>query len=167
MGIDIQALIEKQRAITAKRESLACPGVVGGEYVTIELFKLRSDDWRDLVDAHPPRSDTSDTAFNQVTLGCAYPAGSVLVGGSEVSQEQWAEIFRELELTEKETIYSILYALHVLEPMKRLVALGKAAQGGLSGSPANRESRRAASKGGSPRKSRATTTLKETSPEPQ
>lgn len=152
VGIDIQAMLEKQRAIVAKRESLACSVEWGGEYVSVELFKLRADEWRDLIDAHPPRPDTSDTIFNQTTMGGAYPAGSVLVGGSEVSQDEWAEIFGGLEPMSQENVYAILYALHVLEPMKRLVSLGKAAQGGTSGSPANRASRRAASRGGSRQK---------------
>lgn len=169
MAVDVQALIEKQRAVVAERKSAVCRVEFGGAEVTVELAKLKSDEWRDLVSHHPPRKGTTDTdaGFNPLTLPLAYPAGSILFGGEEVTQESWESIYPLLEPSAQDEVSGIAYKLHVLDPYLRLVVLGKAASGARSGSPASRESRRAASKGGSPRKSRATTTQKDVSPEPQ
>ena len=162
MGIDVQALIEKQRAVVAERKSQSCGVEFGGELVTVELSKLRSDEWRDLVSKHPPRKGTTDAdaGFNALTLPPAFPADSILFGDSVVTAESWESIFSLLEPGAQDEIAGIAYKLHVLDPYLKLVVLGKAALGGRSGSPVNRESRRVASKGGSQRKSRATSTTK-------
>ena len=162
VGIDVQALIEKQRVVMAERKSQSCGVVFGGELVTVELSKLRSDEWRDLVSKHPPRKGTtdSDAGFNPLTLPAAFPADSILFGDSVVTAESWENIFSLLEPGAQDEIAGMAYKLHVLDPYLKLVVLGKAALGGRSGSPVNRESRRVASKGGSQRKSRATSTTK-------
>lgn len=170
MAVDVQALIEKQRAVVENLPSRECFAVFGGERVEVQITKLRSDAWADLIAAHPPRPGNEldrEAGFNQKTLPGGYPVGSLLFGGEPVTVEQWAEIFPLLDTITRNQLVQTIYLLNILDPVRELLALGKVGQGGTSGSPANRESRRAASKGGNQRKSRATTTPKETSPEPQ
>lgn len=169
MGIDVQALIEKQRAVVENLPSDVCGISLGGEHVEVRFTKLRADDWADLMAAHPPRSGSSEdqyAGFNQKSMPGGYPVASLLVGGGPVSAEQWAEIYSLVDSVSRNLMAATIYGLNIAKPMRELLALGKAGQGGTSGSPANRESRRAASKGGSQRKSRATTTQKDVSPEP-
>ena len=169
MAVDVQALIEKQRAVVENLPSRECFAVFGGERVAVQVTKLRSDAWADLVAAHSPRPGNDldrEAGFNQKSLPGGYPVGSLLFGGEPVTVEQWAEIFPLLDTITRNQLVQTIYHLNILEPVRELLALGKVGQGGTSGSPANRESRRAASKGGSQRKSRATTTQKDDSPEP-
>lgn len=168
--VDVQALIEKQRAIVAVPKSLDVPVEFADSVVTVEVFKLLGDGWRLLKEAHQPRPGVSsdrDAGFNELTLMPAYPAESLRFGGESVTAEQWTDIYMMLEEPAKNLLAGAAYRLHLLDPINRLAELGKAVSGGRSGSPANRASRRAASKGGSQRKSPATTTLKETAPDGQ
>ena len=163
VGIDVQALIEKQRAVVENLPTHDCPIVFGGERVEVRLTKLHGGEWSDLVGAHPPRTaNESDrfAGFDQNSLPGAYPVGSILFAGEPVDAEQWSEIYGMLDSVARNTLVMGIYKLNLLDPMNQLVALGKVGSGGLSGSPANRESRRVASKGGSQRKSRATSTTK-------
>lgn len=97
----------------------------------------------------------------------SFAAGTATVTVFRLTQESWESIYPLLEPSAQDEVSGIAYKLHVLDPYLKLVVLGKAASGARSGLPASRESHRADSKGGSPRKSRATTTQKDVSPEPQ
>lgn len=162
--MSLQELIEKQRAEMAKpRPKSAAPVEFAGEMVEVEVTKLAlPDDWQNLVAAHPPRDKSLDgkVGYNQTTLPAAYPAACIKVAGESVTQEQWAEIWASLESYNRINVNTMMWGLNHYAAMLRLSALGKAAAAQQSSSAAPSASPRAGSKGGSPRKSRATTTQK-------
>lgn len=159
----LAALIKSQRAEIEKPHSTELEVALGGELVTVEVMRLLPDDWQALVAAHPPRKGSKDVdvGHNRHTLAREYPVDRLRVGGLEVAREEWVEIYTVLDPENKDNVSAVMWGVNVYEAIQNLQALGKARAGLASKSPANRASRRVASKGGSPRKSRATTTQTE------
>lgn len=162
--MSLQELIEKQRAEMAKpQQKSKAPVSYAGVMVDVEVTKLAlTDDWQNLVAAHPPRENSLDgkVGYNQTTLPAQYPAASITVAGESVTQEQWAEIWSGLDSYHRINVNTLMWGLNHYAAMLELAALGKAAAAQQSSSAAPSASPRAGSKAGSPRKSRATTTKK-------
>lgn len=161
--MSIRDLIEAQRAEIDDLETKIVPVPFGGELVDISVTQIRDDEWLDLVATHPPRSNVEADAFigfNQKSLAGDYPSGKIRINGETIDDEQWEEIWGLMNLIGKNSVTTALYEINVFKKVQRFKALGKARVGRSSGLPANRASRRAASKGGSPRKSPATSTTK-------
>jgi len=153
--MDLKALVAKQRDALADLKTKTVEVVLGGEAVEVVLAKVSPDEWQELAADHPPRkTNTGDHSigYDQYALPRDYPADRITVGGEAVDQEQWAEIYSVLEAVHRNSIGSLIWGLNVLDVMEELQRLGKAAAGRRSASPANRESRRAASKGASRQK---------------
>jgi len=150
--MDLKALIAKQREALAEVKTKTLEVVLGGEAVEVVVAKVSPDEWQELASSHPPRrTNTGDHSigYDQYALPRDYPAGRITVGGEPVDQEEWAEIYSVLEAVHRNSIGSLIWGLNVYDVMQELQRLGKAEAGRQSASPANRESRRAASKAGS------------------
>lgn len=166
----LQALIAKQRAVLEKPKTAEVNVALAGQLVPVEITKLMPDDWQALVGQNPVRSNVRSDAnvgFDQDKLPRAYPADKIKVGGEQVDEETWRAMYAVLDVAHRNAVSTLMWGQNVYEAIMELRDLGKAVAGQSSGSPANRASRRAASKGGSPRKSPSTTTPKATSPEAQ
>lgn len=162
--MNIQELIEKQRAIVENPPSDSVNVVVAGEQVEVTVTKIHPDAWQALVAAHPPRTAAtvdSNMGYNVYELPRDYPADRIKVGGNDVTSETWKELFSLIDSTHKNNVHTLMWGLNVYAAIQELAALGKAAAGRRSASPATSASRPAASKAGSPRKSRSTTPPKE------
>lgn len=154
MAFDVHALIEKQRASLEATEPQVAEIVLGGELVDVSVTKMRGDAWETLAAEHEPRTGTTDAriGFNAKTLPGDYPVERLLVGGEPIDAATWRSVWESLDPPSRTSVVNIMWGANVLIPMQERIALGKARSGVKSGSPANRASRRAASKGGSPRK---------------
>jgi hypothetical protein len=158
---ELKALIAQQREVLEKPKTATVQVVLASTLVDIEVTKLMPDDWEALVAAHPVRPHVKadgNVGFDQDKLPRAYPADKIKVAGNVIDGETWREIFAVLDSTHRKTVTTIIWGQNVYEAVMELRDLGKAAAGRSSDSPANRASRRAASKAGSQRKSRATST---------
>lgn len=152
---DLKDLIARQRAKVERPRTESVDVVLGDELVSVAVSRVMPDDWQQLVAAHPPRTGVTADAnmgYNQNTLPRAYPADRISVGGKEVSQEDWAEIYSVLESVDKNNIHTTIWGVNVFSAIKELQALGKAGAGSQSSLPANRAYRRAGSKASSPQK---------------
>lgn len=151
--MDYKALIEKQRAALQEERVVPVPIEFGGETVVVEVVRLMPDDWQQLLADHPPRRTNQgdvNLGFDQDGVFRNYP--KVRIDGEVLPVEDWSEMYGVMLAPARNLVGSSMYGVNHSEPMTKLIALGKAAAGQGSGSPANRESRRAASKAGSPRK---------------
>lgn len=159
--VDVRALIAKQRAELDAAVPVLVEVELAGEVLTVGVRKLSGDDWQELVSKYPPRTGTTDdrVGFNQKDLPGGYPIEYLTVASEPIDADTWRDMYAVLTAPGRNALVATMWGENVMEPMKRL-AEGKAMAGGSSGSPANRASRRAASKGGSPRSSRATSTTK-------
>lgn len=167
---ELKALIAEQRAVLEKPRTAEVTVAMAGRLVPVEITKLMPDDWQALVGQNPVRSNVksdSNVGFDQDKLPRAYPADKIKVDGEPVDEETWRDMYAVLEVAHRNAVSTLMWGQNVYEAIMELRDLGKVAAGRSSGSPANRASRRAASKGGSPRKSPATTTQTATSPVPQ
>ena len=159
--MDIQALIAAHRAEVESAPSKDVPIPFGGESVTVTVTELRGDAWQDLTAEHPPRAGNTDDeqlGFNPKTLTEAFPG--VRVNGELVDAGTWAEMYSLMDAVSRNAIAGTIWQVHVMDKLSKFAALGKASAARQSVSPANRASRRAASKGGSQPKSRGTSTTK-------
>lgn len=150
--VDLKDLIARQRAEVEAPKTLPVNVALAGELVTVEVARLLPDDWQALVANHPPRATSKSDAkigYDQNALPRGYPADRIKVAGEPVDQETWVELYAVLNSVNKNNVGSVIWGLNVYEALQELAELGKAAAGQRSSSPANRESRRAASKGGS------------------
>lgn len=153
--MNVQELIARQRESLAEVKSKNSDVILGGEVVNVEISKVSPDEWQELAFAHPPRKTNSsdmNIGYDQFALPRDYPATHIKVGGEPVSQEDWADLYSVLEAVHRNTVGTLVWALNVYDVMSELQRLGKAAAGRQSASPANRESRRAASKAASRQK---------------
>lgn len=168
--MDLKALIAEQKAEIESVKTESVDVVLGKERVTVEVARLLPDDWQQLVAEHPPRKlagktlmvhSDSSIGYDQNGLPRDYPAEKIRVGGETVDQETWREIYTVLNTVHRNNVGTVIWGLNVFDAVQELQELGKAVAGLSSASHANRESRRAASKGGSRRKSPATTPQKD------
>lgn len=151
--MDLKALIEKQRLALEQPKTASAPIVAGGEMLTVSITKIDPNDWQTLVGEHYPRKGVDsdlNVGYDQHSLPRDYPVSRIRVEDEEVDVETWQSLYDVIDSTHKNTIGSTMYGLNVLDAIRELGALGKAKA--RSGSPANRESRRAASKAGNPQK---------------
>lgn len=152
---DLKALIEaeKQRIEDPAKDSV--PIAIGGEILTVEVTKLHPNVWTELVARHPARSNVAGDGrlgFNQATLPGDYPVERITVDGEPVDRDTWVQMYAVLDVAHRNSLNSLMWGLNVYAAVLELAALGKAEAGRSSGSPANRVSRRAASKAGSQQK---------------
>lgn len=152
--MDLNALIEKQRASLETPVTDAVDVILGGELVTVEVTKLRPELWDDLVSLHPPRRGSTDdgVGYNQKTLPAHYPADRLSVGGEPVTGEQWTAIFASIDPAHRNSVGTVIWGINIYQSVTKLQALGKARAGVLPASPATSGSRRGGSKGGSRQK---------------
>lgn len=153
--VDIRALIEKQRAEFDEGSEVSLAMVqLAGELVEVEVRRADGAAWQDLTATHPPRPDTEDyrVGCNLATLPAAYPVSRLRVAGEDIDADTWGDLYESLDASSRNVVGAIMWKVNALDPTAALIALGKAAAGGSLESPANRASRRAASKGGSQRK---------------
>lgn len=153
--MDLKALIEKQRAQLNDLPFKFGKIAIGGEQVEIAIRKLIPNDWQLLVAEHFPRPTSEGdvkAGYDQHSLPRDYPVDSILVGDEEVDKETWQELYDVLDSPFKNTIGALMFQVNVLDPLTGILPAGKAGAGKRSGSPANRASRRAATKGGNPQK---------------
>lgn len=163
--MSLQDLINKQRAELAQDKTGDVEIVLGGELVQVTVTKLMPDEWQQLVAVHPPRPTATGDAnigYDQAALPRDYPADRITVAGENVDTATWQELWSVLETAHRNNVGTLMWGLNHYAAIKELRELGKAAAGQPSSSPAPSGSRPAASKAGSPRKSRATTTRKTT-----
>lgn len=153
--MDLKALIAQQRANIEATKTETVNVVLGEELVPVEVSRLLPDDWQSLVAAHPPRKTSKSDAnigYDQNGLPRDYPAEKIKVAGEPVSSDTWRELYAVLNSVNRNNVGTVIWGLNVYEAIQELQALGKAAADQQSASQGNRESRRAASKGGNPRK---------------
>lgn len=153
--MDLKALIEaeKQRLENPSKDSV--PILLGGKKIIVEVTKLHPTAWTELTSRHAPRTNVAGDGrlgFNQATLPGDYPAERIKVNGEPVDRDTWVQIFAVIDVAHKHSLNTLMWGLNVYAAVLELAALGKAEAGRSSGSPANRESRRAASKAANPQK---------------
>lgn len=161
--MNVQELIAKQRAELAEDKAESVDVVLGGELVAVTVKKLLPDDWQMLVAVHPPRKGATGDAnvgYDQASLPRDYPATHIEVAGQPVDDATWADLWAVLDSVHRNNVGSVIWGVNYYAAIKELRELGKAAAGQASSSPAPSGSRPVASKGGSRRKSPATTTRK-------
>lgn len=151
--VDLDALIEKQRAEQQKTKTAEVGVALGGEIVTVVVKRLLPDDWQQLTLRFPKPG----AAYDKTKLPPEYPASHITLGGGDVTAEKWRAVWAVLEVPAREVVDAIMWGLNYYDAYKELEALGKAEAARRSNLPANRASRRAASKGGSRQKSPGTT----------
>jgi hypothetical protein len=152
MGIDLESLIEQQRASLENPPEVDIPVVLAGQRLTVTVMKARPDDYQALIEECPPRKGVTEDAnigYNQTLLPRQYPVERLRVAGEAVSREAWANLFSVVDVAYKTNLHTAMFQLNMMDTLTELQRLGKAEAGQSSNSPANRESRRAASKGGS------------------
>lgn len=152
---ELEELIERQRVALESPRFHEITVVVAGVRKTVRVSKLRPDDWQQLVRSCPPspgyKPDES-IGYNQDALPRAYPVERLLVDGEAVSQDLWAALFSVVDSSHKNNLHTAMWDLNVMSSLTELKELGKAEAGQSSSLPANRESRRAASKAASRQK---------------
>lgn len=153
--MSLKDLIAKQKATVEALASESLNVVLGGELVEVSVTQLRPDEWQALTAANPPRAGIDadrNLGFNQDHLPHDYPAERITVAGEAVDKETWSEIWGVLNSVNRANVGTLIWGINVYSAIVELRELGKAVAGQSSNLPANRESRRAVSKGGSPRK---------------
>lgn len=161
--MNVQELIEKQRAELSQEKAERVEIALGGELVEVKVKKLMPDVWQELVAVHPPRKGATGDAnvgYDQGSLPRDYPTTHLLVAGEPVDGETWASLWAVLDSVHRNSVGAVIWGVNYYAAVKELRELGKAAAGQASSSPATSGSRPAASKAGSRRKSPATTTRK-------
>lgn len=149
--MSLHDLIAKQKASVEQLPSDSVKVALGGELIEVVVTKLRPDEWDALTAANPPRAGLDadrNLGFNQDSLPKGYPVERIQVGGESVDAETWNETWRVLNSVNRKNIGVLIWGLNVYTAILEMRELGKAAAGQSSNLPANRESRRAASKGG-------------------
>lgn len=146
--VDLDALIEKQRTEVAKDKTADVDIAIGGELVNIVVARVLPGDWQALVARFP----ATGAAYDKTKLPPAYPASKITIDGQDIDADKWAAVWGVLEVPDRELIDAIMWGLNYYDAYRELERLGKAAAVRRSASPANRGSRRAASKGGSRQK---------------
>lgn len=161
---DLKSLIAKQRVQVEQPKTESVDVVLANELVTLVFARLLPDDWQQLVAEHPPRTveghngrvtmvhADSHIGYDQHTLPRDYPVHRITVNGEAVDAEMWRELYTVLNSVHKNNVGTTIWGLNVFDAIKELQALGKAGAGLPSSSPANRASRRAASKASSRQK---------------
>lgn len=161
---DLDALIAKQRARIAEPDSDTLNVALGGTLIELKFWKITGADWSMLAALHSPRPGVKADAnhgYNSDSLPADYPVTSLTVDGDSVTKEKWQEIYSVIDSTHRKNVAAVLWGLNVYAVIQELGALGKASTGESAKkrtTPVNRASRRAASVGGSPRKSPGTST---------
>lgn len=153
--MSLKDLIAKQRAEVENLGSDSVKVALGGELVEVVIIKLRPDEWENLTASNPPRAGIDsdrNLGFNQDHLPKDYPPERITVAGEPVDAETWADVWSVLTSVNRKNIGTLIWGINVYSAMVELRELGKAEAGQSSSSPANRESRRAASKAGSRQK---------------
>jgi hypothetical protein len=163
MDLDLKKLIAEARAEVDEPKTQGVKVVLRGNLLVLEFTKLLGSDWQNVTAKHPPRPGTDDKniGYNTDAMPADYPVEMITVEGEPIDEETWRDMFAVLGSVHRENISTAMWGLNFYDEFVELRDLGKASAGGnakSSSSPANRASRRAASKGGSPRQSRPTTT---------
>ena len=137
--MNLQELIAAQRAKLAAATPTEFDIVLGGEKLTVAINRMRPDQWAELTGAHPPRTGTVDTGvgYNQATLPRDYPVELITIGGANPEQPEWQAAYEVLDPVHRVTIGNVIWGVNVFTGLKEFQALGKAAAGDSSDSPAN------------------------------
>jgi hypothetical protein len=104
--------------------------------VDLKFTRMIGNDWSDLVITNPPREDSLPDMvvfgynFHAVTRAAAVKSGRALAGtddevGTEMSEEQWDDLFQLMAGGDHETIANAVYSLNEGDS-NRAVELGKA-----------------------------------------
>ena len=155
MTIDVEALIAGAKKTFEQAEPEDVQILMGEEAVTARFWPLSGREWRDLVAAHPARSEEIDGKtvvvqadrvfnFNADTLTSAYPRVALVQGDdvTDLTLALWGRVLSVLDGNAVEGIAATIFYMNVIDPAKRLAAAGKASKGERSrklSSPANLE----------------------------
>lgn len=129
--------------------------VFNGKLRNVVVTKLLPDDWQQLVAENQPRTghqSDNGLGYNQNELPRSYPVERIKIDGEQVDAETWREFFEIIEPVDKNNVNTLMWGLNVFEAVKRLQELGKVVAGQPLSSPANRASRRVASRAGNQQK---------------
>ena len=152
---DLKALIEAEKLRIEDPTKDSVTIALGGEKILVEVTKLHPNAWTELTSRHAPRSNVAGDGrlgFNQATLPSDYPVERIKIDGDPVDKDTWVQMYAVLDVAHRNSLNALMWGLNVYAAVLELAALGKAPAGRSSGSPANRGSRRAASKGASRQK---------------
>lgn len=99
--------------------------VIAGTPVELVFTKLEPMEWRDLIAQFPPRDDVvrdRNLGYNFDLAPSGYPVTHVraVVDGEEssVGEDEWGDIFAQLESPDLFTISTLLWGLHEWEPQQ-------------------------------------------------
>ncbi len=130
--MDLSELIARQRAAVENPPSESLNVILGGELVEVTVTKLRPEEWQKLVAARPPRT-TSKTdrniGYDQFAVPRDYPAERITVAGSEVTAEQWRDLFTLVDSMHQNNIHTVMWGLNVYAAIQELQKLGEARAG--------------------------------------
>lgn len=138
MGVDLKALIEKQRAELEVVKSDDVEVVLGGEIVTLTVEKLHPDEWDALILRNPPRpgaASDEETGYNTKGVTLGYPR--LRQDGDLLGAERIKEMYSVLDSTWRNALSIVIWGVNINNSLAELRALGKARAGRKSPSPAN------------------------------
>lgn len=149
--MNVDDLIDKAQQIASDAAPETRNVILGGEWVSVRLTKLRGDQWRDLIAQHPPRAGFMDQnlGYNLDAVTAAYPRVAIVHDGEvddlrrtdeEGTVYVWPRIAQALEAPALETIGQALFEMHQLNPLQEMIAAGKASRGGRVTKPRSPES---------------------------
>lgn len=152
--MSLQDLIAQERAkLEGPRHRVTKTIPLGDSGVDVTFEKLRGDEWQSLVAENPPRDGIlSDVniGYNERAVTLGYPVERITVAdGEPVDTDLWAELFDLLDGVGRNVLALGIWQANVQDAINRLAELGKVRAAQRQTLPGNRESRRAASKGGS------------------
>lgn len=143
MGIDVKALIEKQKHALDSVEPVDQEVLLGGQIVTVRIWPVSGGVWDELTSSNPART-VEDAEGNRVPvkydLDLGYNLSGVvrsyprlyLVDGDEVTPivgEQWAEVYDVLSGPDKKALGYAVWGKNEFEPTQMKLAAGKASAG--------------------------------------
>lgn len=142
MSFDLDALLAQAEKQFDDREPEFVPVVLAGEQVGVRFLPLRSGEWNDLTEKHPPRPDVPQDVrigYNVPAVVAAYP-DVVLVAGDQVDDmvrhdedgepfSKWPVVYGALTAKSRKSVAVAMWAAHERTPELLVVEAGKASSG--------------------------------------
>lgn len=136
--VDIKALIAKQREELEVVKQGTAEVSLGGALVKLTFERVSADEWDALVGMNPPRPGLEGDAtlgYNAKGVSALYPR--VQIDGELQDAETWAEVYKVLDVVNRNSVDLVIWGININETMRELRALGKARADEKSSSPAN------------------------------
>lgn len=131
--MDLDALVAKAKQETDSVNFVDQDVMVGEQKVTVRLWPMAGNAYRDLCALHPNRTNSEfDEAlgYNLTAVTQSYPKVYV-VDGDDVTNvaDKWADVCAVLSAPDLKALEYAVWGLNEYEPTQRLAQAGKASAG--------------------------------------